>query len=219
MSCSASECERTTWIIGVAGTCNNVTGLCECPPGFTGKDVWENFNSCHIPEDLIRILNVVYLVAVVIASAIVFGIIVYVFIKWQFYSSIMDSLRSAADRSQSVGSRSKSLPAEGNAERPSRPKPVAHVSKRRRQILGALIMMFLYPVFSIPYAALNVLDPPIYRYELPWVADMTLAISISFLYSGYWLVLYIYYKSLPDLRMIGKLMHLKSIFIERPTCK
>ena len=57
------------------------------------------------------------------------------------------------------------------------------------------------------------------RYDLPWIGDITLAISICFLYAGYWVVLYIYYKSLPDLRLIGKLMNLKSVFIERPQCK
>ena len=163
-SCVVAECERSDWIIGVAGTCNNVTGLCDCPEGFTGRDVWASFESCHIPIDLATTLNRAYVVADGVTSIIIFCILVYVFIKWQFYSDFVARLRSTVDRSQSFGQVSRSGQ-DGRTESTVQVgrSPMPFVSKRRQRIFVALVMMFLYPVFSLPYAVMNALNPPIYR--------------------------------------------------------
>jgi len=51
--CTAPEsaCEVSPqFFLGAAGTCNNVTNLCECPSGFSGADVVLTYNDCHVNE-------------------------------------------------------------------------------------------------------------------------------------------------------------------------
>ena len=42
----ASQCEAPLTVAGGVGTCNATTGVCECPPGYTGRDFVVTWNEC-----------------------------------------------------------------------------------------------------------------------------------------------------------------------------
>lgn len=56
MSCGP-RCEQSSWIFGVAGVCNETSQRCVCPPGYDGKDDFQDWNDCHIRSSLSRSLH------------------------------------------------------------------------------------------------------------------------------------------------------------------
>ena len=219
MVCLASECERQ-WLGGSAGVCNNVTGLCDCPPGFSGRDVWQRFNSCHIRENVIAIVNLAFLLWTVFAVVVTFACVCYILIKYKQLESVVAVPPRRRGRSTLATFDRKLGGSTGmtGVREPSN-KSGKFVRSRKKLMFLAVMMLFLYPFFSLPYAILNALEPPIYRYELAWVADVSTGISISLLYGAFWVVLFIIYKSFPNVNLISKLLNIQSPFITRPSCE
>lgn len=209
MVCLESECGRQ-WIGGARGACNNETGLCECPLGFVGKDVWQDFNSCHIRGEVITAVNLANLICTLVAILVTFGSMCYA-LNVLRTSGHLPFLSGGGHSNYSTA-----LLEGGTLNDSRRNVNSALLRTRQKWMLLVLVMLFLYPVFSLPYALLNTLETPIYRYEIPWVVDLCLGISIALLYSSFWVVLYYYYKSFPDLNLITKLSYEKSPFITRP---
>ena len=56
MQCLEAVCERLQWVGGAAGRCNS-TGVCICPPGFSGSYILSMENDCHMSRAFKETLN------------------------------------------------------------------------------------------------------------------------------------------------------------------
>mmetsp|Transcript_5708 Transcript_5708/g.6590 ORF Transcript_5708/g.6590 Transcript_5708/m.6590 type:complete len:534 (+) Transcript_5708:224-1825(+) len=54
---SQSECE-TVWQFGAAGIWDESSQTCSCPIGFSGRDEWKQFQSCHVDELIATVLRI-----------------------------------------------------------------------------------------------------------------------------------------------------------------
>eukprot|EP00511_Aplanochytrium_stocchinoi_P009415 CAMPEP_0204866484 /NCGR_PEP_ID=MMETSP1348-20121228/17770_1 /ASSEMBLY_ACC=CAM_ASM_000700 /TAXON_ID=215587 /ORGANISM="Aplanochytrium stocchinoi, Strain GSBS06" /LENGTH=407 /DNA_ID=CAMNT_0052018399 /DNA_START=132 /DNA_END=1352 /DNA_ORIENTATION=- len=80
---SRADCEKE-WKFGSAGSWNETTETCNCPDGFSGRDDWKEFASCHVDENLADILRM----TATASSAFLVALAGYAFIreavKWDF---------------------------------------------------------------------------------------------------------------------------------------
>ena len=56
LSCKIDKCESSQWFLGTAGKCNT-TGMCECPPGYSGWYILSAYNDCHMSDTFKDVLN------------------------------------------------------------------------------------------------------------------------------------------------------------------
>lgn len=86
--CSIVECEETQWILGARGTCNNNTGLCECPEGFNGLDDWASFNSCNVNIELNFRLKIAMLIINGLDVFVALLCTMYLLCRWGFTPTV-----------------------------------------------------------------------------------------------------------------------------------
>jgi hypothetical protein len=109
MSCGP-RCEQSSWIFGVAGMCNETSQRCVCPPGYDGKDDFQDWNDCHIRSSLSRSLHsMVFGLALLTAVFSGFGLVYTsrrgggVFVLWwharRFARGDLESLREGGGAS------------------------------------------------------------------------------------------------------------------------
>lgn len=48
--CNPVSCEQNPWPIGASGQCNNTTGECGCPEGYSGSFILVTANDCHVSK-------------------------------------------------------------------------------------------------------------------------------------------------------------------------
>lgn len=213
------DCEREDWIVGVPGVCNNFTGVCDCPVGFSGRDIWHVYNSCHIPDRGIALFNDVFLGLTALTIAFNLFALSLIVLKVNPFPTFQRRHGTFSSLTQSVASGSHqegSLSQESQSKKPASQvtlKRTNFLQTRRKWMIRALLLFVFFPLFILPYSVLNSLEPPIFRYDANFVIDVSLGLGIACFYMGFWLVMYIYYNSLPDVCLLGKLLKLNSVFV------
>lgn len=206
MNCGA-DCTRSDWLFGVAGICNNVTGICECPRGYDGRDDWREFNDCHMSVSarytthlFLFILNVVFIVFLV-------SLLCWLAARYERVPKLGDASSFLFPRRGSAGSENLSVSI--NVKQ-------SGIGRNQTRILLTCLMLAMFPVCGMLYSTPLILDPPRYRYDTPFYQDFGFSSGISCFISGYWLVMYSWYFTLPYLPMLGTLFQVKSILITHP---
>ena len=215
-------CETARWF-GVAGVCNNATGRCDCPEGYSGSDDWGLYASCHVPVAKQRIMWTVHLGLHAALTMVALAGILWLAYHWNFVSA------PRLSRRLSHGVESSSLPHFDGSESPSRTKSASmrknslvshgtgvdkHVWRRQRDTLCSLALILLFSTCGLVYV--GTFFAGVFRFEYLWYKDAAFAIAAPSVVCSLWGVLYIWYRSLPSLRLYGRLFQFRSVLIDYP---
>ena len=225
--CSVDECEFP-WFGGVAGVCNNVTQLCECPPGYTGVDMVYAFNDCHQSTLLAKTLY-----------AVALGFTVTSLLA-QLCFTTAACRRTATIRKRSKGlvhyprEEKSTILARNSSERftlsrtrsdpsledsPERLQARKSTILRQSQICLLIHLLFLFAeTCKIPFLSELIFNPYGNNAITPAVSFFVCLAWASF-YLGSWLYLYIFYKTLPDIAHLSRLLKIKNILVRYPKGK
>jgi hypothetical protein len=89
-----------------------------------------------------------------------------------------------------------------------------HVWRRQRDTLLSLALILLFSTCGLVYV--GTFFAGVYRFEYVWFKDAAIAIAAPSVICSLWAVLYIWYRSLPSLRLYGRLFQFNSVLIEYP---
>lgn len=68
--CDVKDCEFDLFI-GSRGVCNFTLGVCICPSGFSGRDDWSLFNSCHVSDKVSNEFHIVALTLCLVDAVLI----------------------------------------------------------------------------------------------------------------------------------------------------
>jgi hypothetical protein len=215
-------CETARWF-GVAGVCNNATGRCDCPEGYSGEDDWGYYASCHVPVVKQRIIWTVHLGLHAALTLVAVAGMLWLAYHWNFMSA------PRLSRRLSHGVESASLPHFDGSESPSRTKSASarknslvshgtgvdkHVWRRQRDTLCLLSLVLLFSTCGLVYV--GSFFAGVFRFEYVWYKDAALALAAPSVICSLWGAVYVWYRSLPSLRLYGRLFQFRSLLIDYP---
>ncbi|CAK9106449.1 Hypothetical protein SCF082_LOCUS49578 [Durusdinium trenchii] len=284
MGCLVEVCEYAS-LLGAAGTCDG--GSCVCPPGFHGKDDYEEFASCHVNK---TVQTTFYTISMVLGvTLLVHSLVGFLFLlqHWGFLRKGYEaaesgealvvsfhtvhsgaskkkkdkgrhgswiarklsmvkapsvvrrltggSLGGGLDRSLGVGGGSCSMletgqdptspedniPIEAEADKGPQRKGsyrrtrYSKIIRERQQ--RTLICMMLFMVYGL---GLTIYYAPTYqdnfRFDGTGLQDVGSAVAVSSLFTAFWLVSYMWFKSLPNVHLYGRLFNIHSFILMYP---
>jgi len=192
-----SECE-SMFEIGARGICNNETGLCVCPEGFSGQDDWSLTNDCRTNENSQLILwqvglglsSFMFVACLLIMFAILRRGELFSFenSKKTHKSSMNDVLKGRKSRKHLV---------------------------RRRWTLIALFLGSTFSFGQILYYSRFLQG--FRRFEIDLLQDIGLWLTVSSMTGSQWAFAAIFYLNLPSLSKFRVLLNIDSILFRHPT--
>ena len=223
MQCVPAICEKEGGLFGVAGKCNNNTGLCECPEGFNGNDVLVMTQSCRVNVDAYYSFSVVLLITAVATAISTIWMFISTFMRWEMHEEFRNWLLPGRRRSQSLTTEpsdhapmSLVFPSTSRTlERPRYTKEQGsrYLGRRKRWIMVTLFITCLTPLLHFPYVWVCVFDPPVQKHATS--VFMPQALAFSCVPTSMWTVAYAYYLTLPDLERLRKILQVDSILFNR----
>ena len=224
--CDVSICEQPGFISGVKGVCNNITGLCDCPEGFSGLDFWMPSKSCEVSEVAAKALSSVVLALTACTIIIAGYFFISTFIRLGYYREIKASLSINSRAPESIetttlsGIMERDFSTSRRTLKRKKAKPSQHLlEKRKRWIVATMGMLVMNPVLHLPYFILLVLDEPIYRYQVPYLLDISMSLALAIIPGCLWMVAYVYYMTLPGLERLRKILQVESFLFNRDRSK
>jgi len=190
--------------LGVAGTCDVASGLCLCPPGYSGIDLLSVWNDCHIREQARVALEATSLAINVLAHIMVsYGII-----------SLLRSWEARPIRLYGL------LP--WIQFPPPSPSQISYQrqmnERRKRRIFIAIFASLL--VFSncgILFQAILLGDPVFSVFERPnGFGIFLMTMDITSIMVALYMVLYAWFDALPSFRLFSKMFpQIRDAFLVR----
>lgn len=213
---AASLCEVAT-TLAPAGTCNVVTGLCECEEGYSGVDDWALYNTCHVNER-VQLGLWAFALAMSVISFLYAGFGVrYLFHYWGWSVPLI-----GAGAFSSVGSSADSDALAGTVENAATPQQSRKMMKRAKRtkwrqrytiatLLGAMASNAGFAVSLAFNLAAR------FRYEADaGVQNFGYAVGTSAMLCSCLGTFYIFFLGLPSIRHYGGLFGVNSVLITWP---
>ena len=262
--------------MGAQGTCNNVTGFCECPEGFWGMDDYQFYNDCHIDK---TVQAWFYIISMFIHIFMIFASFlagIFLSIHWGYLDALL--LREFETSEEGKGSKSrngssqdstfeddtalslsikvkeddqtdtnstilktgsygsyssyhqnddvavekKQVDKKSDKSAPRRKIDKSATLKRRakrksireRAILLTCALFLLYGLACVGYYVPMLKGS--FRADGYFGIDFACFISVTSIFSGVWLLAYLWFSSLPSIQLYGKLFGIRSVLIENP---
>ena len=218
MVCIKSFCEEPNWLTGVSGVCNNITGRCECPSGYSGRDIVFPAETCTTNEEVFHILNVVFFAVTLLSAIFACRQSISTCINWQVHVKLKKYLcghdrEEENRRSKSFASDASKRYGHGRTSMRKSTRTSAYFERRKSWIVASTLTVSLNPLLHLPYAVVAAFDPPAaYHHPLVRFAQ---ALALSTLPVGLWLVAYAYYLTLPDLARLRRILQVDSFLFNR----
>lgn len=226
--CSIDSCEFP-WFGGVAGVCNNVTQNCDCPEGFTGADMLYDFNDCHQNPLVAKPLYAVafgftvtsLLAQIAFTSAACCR--TYKIKKLsprlaqyprEEMSTYLVSSGPPSHNQEFSMSRTRSDPSLN--ETSARTKARKNTMLRQSLICLGIHFLFLFTEGCKTPFLVELIFNPHNRDSITPATSFFVSLGWASFYAGSWLYLYIFYKTLPDIAHLSRLLKIKNILVRYP---
>jgi hypothetical protein len=176
---------------GVAGVCNLTTGLCQCPPGFSGVDLLSVWNDCHINEVQRSAAEALSLVINVLALMLVTYGIFRLMRSWEakFFLKYrcLPWIKFAAFTDISYQRQS--------------------MERRKRRLFVAIFSnLFNFSVIAVSFQIMLLANPDFSVLERPNTLGLLfLSIQVGAIVLALYLVLYAWFDALPSFRLFSKM--------------
>ena len=181
--CDPMICESSSWVLGAAGTCNNSTGVCECPPGYSGTYILVSENDCHISTVFRQFMGVAnFCVAVLALIASIIGLVKVTKDISRIYRPRIFPYMNKAEYSIRV------------SKRRLRNKTVF---ERKLVALSAISLFFIQAVCEVVRTSALLRDHEAYAHGLPVDAAIIAGFGFGASRWAFFLSLYIHTSSLP----------------------
>ena len=219
VDCKIQECERNWWF-GAPGTCPNSTGFCECPDGFTGGDLWAQYNDCHLNIELLYGVNIAFVGFTGLTAVITLLVLVY--LCWQCRTQYSDDDREMRTTLHSKSSRTESSLASPYLRQHFERKDYTITEirqifsyRKRVMVLTTLCLLLMFPLLNLPFATLEILDLSNVAQVQPYafLAEISLGVGTALFLTGLWVFAYIFYDALPDVKHFVRLLDLNSVLV------
>ena len=181
--CEKQICEGQKWLVGVPGRCNNLTGLCECPEGYSGTYILNIENDCHISNAFREVTNMVTFST---AFCALLGSIA------AFFKVLLEVLSMYKLRVVPVGNYS-TWPV-GQRLKPWQTR----LMLRKRLVLRTIGLMGLFTVCDVQRSAVLLDNAEAYAVEFPVPATVIYGVGRFALSAAIFHFFYIYTTSLPQ---------------------
>ena len=183
--CDPSICETSSWVLGAAGECNNLTGICECPPGYSGVYILVSENDCHVSTLFKQILDTAnFCVAL---SALVASIIALVKVTTEIFRIHRPSVVP-------IYGKIKMGYTGTDAKHKARHN---HILQRKLLAVRNIVLFFIHSSCEVFRTSVLLRNHEAYAHGLPVDAAIISGIGLGASRCAFFLFLYIYTTSLP----------------------
>lgn len=225
-ACNDDGCE-IEWFGGTAGVCNNVTQICQCPPGFTGTDMFFVFNDCHQKAE-----NVKTLYSVSLAFTVAFILVQFALTVAACYRTCALRVKTKKGQVQYPQEDNSTMLKQGSSERftlsRTRSDPEVSIQSperaeaRQNSLLhrsqNSLTVHFLFLIFEalkVPILIDMILNPHSLD-RVSVTSTMLLCFGWGLFYIASWIYLYIFFKALPDVIHLSRLLRINNVLVRHP---
>ena len=187
---------------GVSGVCNNVTGLCICPEGYSGIDLLAIWNDCHIFEEARTVSEAMALVVNLIAMFLVIYGIARLLLSWEARLTLVNGVPWVVFPES---------PADVSYQRQT-------MERRKRRIFMLIFANYLsFCLIGISFQLMLLGDPMYSVLQRPNPLGLFLiSIQIGAIVVALYMVLFAWFDALPSFRLFSRMFpQVRTAFLVR----
>ena len=193
--CLPEVCEHQNWFGGAVGQCNNVTGVCDCPPGFDGTYILSSAKDCHMLISAKQVLNAVTLstaLCTLVGSIIAF-VKVAIEISAIYTPVVFNKSSRVFPMTEKLGEQGPRVSVAKTTKAIAQPA----VLKRKLLVIRTIMLYFLHAACEVYRSAFLVADTDAFAVDMPPHVLISYGLGACAATVAIMQFLYIYTTSLP----------------------